>query len=81
MCDNVLRDVLQGGEKMWMRVDHTYTSISYKEKNLLVCDLHNLQHKQRIFFNEIYAQKSTMSNPETLNLCQYSMLDPNFKPT
>jgi hypothetical protein len=69
MCNNVLRDVFQVEEKMWKRVDHIYTSISYKEKSLLVSDLHNMQHKQRMFFNEIKAQKSAMSNPETLNLC------------
>jgi len=60
---------------------YLHMSIPYKEKNLLVRDLHNVQHKQRMFFNEIRAQKSTMSNPETLNLCQHSMLDPNFMPT
>ena len=61
--------------------DHIYTSISYKEKSLLVRDLHNMQHKQRMFFNEMKAQKGEMSNPETLNLCQHSMLDPNLLST
>jgi len=56
-------------------------SNSYKEKSLLVPDLHNMQHQQRMFFNEIKAQKSTMSNPQTLHLCQHSMLDPNLTPT
>jgi hypothetical protein len=49
---------------------YLHMSISYKEKSLLERDLHNMQHKRRLFFNEIKAQKSTMSNPETLNLCQ-----------
>jgi hypothetical protein len=60
---------------------YLHISISYPEKNLAVCDHLNMQHKQRMFFNEVKTQKSTMSNCETLNLCQHSMLDPKLMPT
>lgn len=38
---------------------YLHISTSYPEKNLAVRDLLNMQHKQRMFFNEIKAQKST----------------------